>query len=243
MTTNKNKISYPEPYFSRKELNKEYEEILKSGFESDVILSTQLDLPVYGLNLAIGWPFPAPLRESYEKFFHQLSNLGFFVYVYPYCQTHITIMTLVNFKNYQHPGKNKIEEIKKLTPKIIQLVSREMNHFKTFNIDIGRPVLLKSAAILPILNPGKEIFYLREKIAPLLKNALNLKVKVPKNIHSTVLRFLKRPPDAREFIKKFESIAVNTRFSEVSINELLLTSETKPYMRGGEKLHCFYLKE
>lgn len=237
--TDKNISSYPEPYFSRKELDEEYEKIFKSGFEPDAFLSTQPDLPVYGLNLAIGWPFPELLKNYYTKLSRALAALGPDVYVYPYSQTHITIMTLVNFKKNQRAE----QEFKKLVPKIINLISIELSllNFQTFKIDIGPPVLLKRAAILPILNHRKEICRLREKIAPLLRNSLNLQVEIPRSIHSTILRFLKRPPNEREFIKKFESIAANLRLGEASINELLLTSEIKPYMRGGEKLYCFSL--
>jgi len=231
---------YPEPYFDKEVLDKEHEEIRKNGFEPDTILITQTDLTVYGLNIAIGWPFPAPLKEPYEKFFHELSILGPDTYLYPYANTHITVMTLVNFKEHQYPGE-EVKEIKELVPEIFKLVSRELHEFKPFKIDMGPPVILKRAAIIPILNPTGEVLRFREKIRPLLENTLSLKVESPKGVHSTILRFLKCPPDVNGFIAKFESIAANTRMGEVAINELLLTSETKPYMRDGEILHHFRL--
>jgi hypothetical protein len=43
------------------------------------------------------------------------------------------------------------------------------------------------------------------------------------------------------FRAKIESMAVKHRIGEAVINELLLTSETKPYMRDGDVIHCFKL--
>ncbi len=65
----------------------------------------------------------------------------------------------------------------------------------------------------------------------------------PKFIPSTILRFIEHPEVVNKFVKKFESIAKSTKIGEATINELLLTSETRPYMRGGEKLYCFGLED
>lgn len=233
---------YPEPYYDRAHWLEAQDEILRNGFAPDYILPLQPDLPVYGLNIAMGWPLPVPLKESYEKLFQDLLALGPDIYVYPYEQTHITIMTLVNFKNHKNPKEEDVKEIKELSPKIIELISKELHNFKSFKVDIGWPVLFKSAAILPILNPTGEIFQLRKRLDRLLTESLSLTVEYPKDIiHSTFLRFLKKPTDPKRFMEKFESIAVNNCLGGAPINELLLTSETKPYMRGGEILHRFRL--
>ncbi|MBI4825206.1 MAG: hypothetical protein HY807_02105 [Nitrospirae bacterium] len=229
-------------------LSKLHKEIRRDGFAPDFFLPIHPDMPVYGLNIAFGWPLPSPLKESYEYLYRELLALGYDIYVYPYHQTHVTVMTLVNFKKHQYPGEKVVEEIEKLVPDIIELLSRELSagsesDIKTFKIDVGPPILFKSASILPIRNPDKTVYRLREKIALLMKDAFSLEVEVPQGVHSTILRFLKSPSDANVFIQKFESIAANTHMGEVTINELLLTSETKPYMRGGEILHRFRLGE
>lgn len=235
---------HPEPYFDKEKWNKLRKEIERDGFEPDTILPIQPDRPVYGLNITMGWPLPAPLKEPYEKLFHELSTLGPDIYVYPYEQTHITVMTLVNFKNHQYPGKD-VNEIKRLVPEIISLVSQGLSaleqEFKPFSINVGPPVLAKSAAFLPILNATNEVCLLRKKIAPVLGDSLSLKVEIPRAVHSTIVRFVKRPDNVSKFMAKFESITANTHLGEATITEFLLTSETKPYMRGGEKLHVFQL--
>ena len=41
----------------------------------------------------------------------------------------------------------------------------------------------------------------------------------------------------------FEKTVSNFEFGKAKIKELFLTSETKPYMRGGEIINAFKLKE
>lgn len=227
---------YPEPYFDREELESEYTEILKNGFEPDELIINP-DLPVSGLNLAAAWPFPNCLKEPYENLFRELKKLGPDIYVYPYSQTHITLITLVNFKKN---GCGNAEQ-KKLIPDIIAAADRELRDCKPFELDFGRPVLFKKAAIIPIINKTRKTFFLREKLSPVLKK-LNLEIEIPRRIHSTICRFLNQPNDTVKFINDFELIAKSCCLGKAAINELLLTSETKPYMRRGSILHSFYLK-
>ncbi len=230
---------YPEPYFDKQILSKEHKEIKKTGFVVDTILAHDPNMSVYGLNITMGWPLPISLN-SYEMLYRELMVLSSEnAYVYPYAQTHMTLMTLVNFKKNRYPNE-KTECIKTLVPEIISSSCLEAG-LKPFMINIGPPVLLKSAAILPVLNFTREVLRLREKIAPLLNKAFSLKAEVPQNIHSTILRFLKNPSDTNAFIKKFESLAKNKIIGQAVINELSLTLETKPYMRDGINLHRFSL--
>lgn len=237
-------ISYPEPYVDKKSWLDLREEILSDGLKSDTLLSEDPERPVYGLNIAIGWPLPTEIKKTYELLFNELSALGPDVFVYPFHQTHITVMTIVNFKKHQNPGA-EIAEIKNLVPQIISLIATELENspdvFDTFQLDIGPPVLSTQAAFLPILNPTGEIFRLREKLAPALEDALDVRPHFPGIIHSTVMRILKCPTSVNDFLAEFESIANRSHVGKTVIEEILLTSETKPYMRGGEKLHTFPL--
>jgi hypothetical protein len=161
---------YPEPYFDKKKLDKIYEDIKGNGFGPDEFLSVEPDWPVYGLNIAFGWPLPNQLKEPYEDLYQELLTLGPDVYVYPYHQTHVTVMTLVNFKKYKNPNTEKMRNFEKFVPKIISLISRELpGKFKPFKIDVGWPVLLKNTVILPILNQTEDVYRFRKKVSPLLK--------------------------------------------------------------------------
>lgn len=64
---------------------------------------------------------------------------------------------------------------------------------------------------------------------------------VPNIIHSTILRFSNKPLDHKSFISMFNKIVFDETISSCTIDELLLTSETKPYMEEGEKLFHFNL--
>jgi hypothetical protein len=64
---------------------------------------------------------------------------------------------------------------------------------------------------------------------------------VPGIIHSTVMRFRQPPPDLEKFLSAFDALAAETDFPPIQVGEILLTSETKPYMRAGEILRRFKL--
>lgn|GEM_PF-3062262 len=240
-------LPYCHPYYDVEDWRVIRRQIERDGFEEDIFLPTDADRPVYGLNIAFGWPLPAGLKTPYENLRRDLTTLGTEIYVYPYEQTHVTVMTILNFKEQRSPGEG-IEEAKAMIPRIISLVSQEIfrdskNKFKAFAIDVGPPVLSRRAAFLPILNPTGEVARLRARLAPCLERTLSLKVEYPPTlIHSTILRFMKRPLDPGGFLNRFESIAAGHRIGDAVINEILLTTETKPYMRDGEKLFHFRLE-
>lgn len=225
--------------------NIRYDEIRESGFAVDALLSVDPDCPAYGLNIALAWPFPEKLKENYEKLRRELLELGDDVYVYPYEETHVTVMTLINFKKHQHPSTQEIQEMEKLIPGIVSKISDLLRNdlrgkITPFKIEIGSPILARAAAYLPISNPSGEVFLLREKIAPVLAKEFSLEVEYNKDfIHSTIMRFYQAPSNGEEFMAKFQSIAERNKIGEAAIDEIYLTSETKPYMRDGEKLHIF----
>ncbi len=225
-----------------------YDEIKERGFVVDAFLPTNPDLPTYGLTVSLAWPLPKGLKDAYEKLQEELSQFGDDVYVYPYEKTHVTVLTLLNFKKYQNPNAQQIEEIEKLIPQIASTISNVLQKdvfkkLKPFKIEIESPVLASAAAFLPISNPTGEIFLLRNEIAPIMEKEFSLQVEYNKEfVHSTIMRFKKVPQDKEKFIAKFESIAKRNRIGEAVINEFYLTSETKPYMRGGEKKQIFRLQ-
>jgi hypothetical protein len=68
-----------------------------------------------------------------------------------------------------------------------------------------------------------------------------LGLTVPGIIHSTVLRFVRAPADLARFLATFDRLAAEPGLGSARISEILVTAETRPYMRSGEVLHRFRL--
>jgi len=109
-------------------------------------------------------------------------------------------------------------------------------------------VLTPKAAILPIADPSGEITRVRRDVISALEADKELHGKlaraglnVPGIIHSTVMRFKAAPSDLARFAADFEQAARAAHQVEIMIDEILLTTETKPYMREGTIVHRFPL--
>jgi hypothetical protein len=233
---------YPEPHFPADEDRRVQDEIRRQGLAPDPLLE-RLERPVLGLNVALHWPLPAAFREKYEKLCARLSALDAGAYVYPYAETHVTVATLVSFKRHENPDAAEQARIRGYLPYLIETVGRITADIPTFSIDIGAPVLVRAAAFLPILNPGGEIARLREALDPALRAAgpeLSL-ARIPRAVHMTILRFRTIPRDPVAFVQGFRSVAGETSFGSASVEDLLITSETRPYMTQGGIEHRFRL--
>jgi hypothetical protein len=66
-------------------------------------------------------------------------------------------------------------------------------------------------------------------------------LNVPGIIHSTIMRFKGQPENLERFLKDFDKVVAGIQPFPLAIGELLLTTETKPYMRAGEIVHRFPL--
>jgi hypothetical protein len=227
------------------------EEIRRDGLLADKFLGSDPDVPTFGLNLAFAWPFPDAWRERYEQLARKLTALGPEVYVYPFPCTHITLVTLVNFARHIRPGAKQIAALKEKIPEIDATLSplfteHSPERIQPFTLQPQLPVLARGAGLLPMHNPDGEVARLRRLAAELLRTNEPLYheltergFNVPGIIHSTVLRFVRPPADSEEFLAGFDEISAETKFPLLDVNEIVLTSETKPYMRGGMVLRRF----
>lgn len=242
---------YPLPYFDAQAWRRFRQDILANGFQPDPILTADPDRPVYGLNLAFGWPLPTPCKKPYEKLALELRRIAPCAYVYPYWETHVTVMTLINFKKHQQPSEDALADLQPTVKGIVSAAPQLLEglRIRPFAIDIGPPVLSPSAAFLPILNPTGEVERIRlEGAKPEFRRQIAGLVAadeliIPNIIHSTILRFTGTPTDTQSFVETFEQVAADNEIGEVIVDEILLTAETKPYMRDGEVLHRFKLRE
>lgn len=236
--------------FAEPELLRLRQEIEAHGFVTDEFFPNDPDCPVFGVNLACAHPFAQKVAPAYNAMASRLSALDKGVYVYPLWQTHVTIMTFVNFSRYKRPTPEKVEELKTFINPITALIKSVIDNNKIgpFELEVRPPVLSRKAAILPVNNASGEISQIRQSALEMLgkSNALREQLmktglNVPGIIHSTILRFKRAPADARQFASGFDSVVEEVKPFSFGVRELLLTAETKPYMRGGQVLHRFAL--
>lgn len=229
------------------------EEILRDGLLADRFLSDDPDVATFGLNLACVWPFPETWRMGYETLAARLRALGPEVYVYPFAFTHVTLVTLASFSRHVRPAAEAVKKLAATIPELKamlapMLAENSPERLQPFVLQPQTPVLTRGAAILPLLNPDGEVPRLRQRVVemlrrrPALHDELNQRgFNTPGIIHSTVLRFRQPPGDPGKFLAAFDAAASEVSFPSLTIREVMLTSETKPYMRGGEVLQRFPL--
>ncbi len=225
-------------YFTPGQIQALRREVAEHGVIPDPFLSTDPDRSVFGLNLACCWPFPVEVEKSYNALAEKLAALDAGVYVYPFWETHITLVTFASFALSKQPKA----ELEVLVLQIIECLPREFT--APFRLEFHPPVLMRKAAILPISNPGGEIAAIRKSVLqcleanPSLHDSLTKAgLNIPNIIHSTVMRFRSAPVDLPTFLDGFSAIAAEHNFGTITVPKLLLTAETKPYMRGGKILH------
>ena len=257
----------PDNPFSPEKLAALRAEIKTHGLTIDKFLKDDADVATLGINLACAWPFPESLRDEYERMARRFAALGPWLYVYPFEFTHMTLATFISFAKHVRPAPELVKKLEAKTGKILEVISPLFSEAPSpppslpmgervaegrvrgaFILQPQAPVLTRAAAILPMLNPGGEVQRLRQCVsellqrnAPLHQELVELGLSVPGIIHSTVMRFIQPPPDLNQFLAAFDEIAADTKFPAISVDELLLTSETKPYMRDGKALHKFKL--
>jgi hypothetical protein len=218
-----------------------------------------LNLTVSGLNIACGWPLPKAVQKNYERLYSRLEKIHpDCTYIYPYCQTHITIATLVSFKDYKRPSSEDKAAISSLIPyferALFSIMNEPKNGFKPFRIIPTGLTLTPEAAYIKFDNASGEIERLRAELRKEIKLLTNKDsplvsllsgFRTPGIIHSTPLR-IKKPigiADQEDFIRSFCEATSGIDLGIVEIDEILLTSETKPYMRDGQVLSRYSLKE
>ena len=219
-------------------------------FTADEFLAKDPDCPVFGLNLACAYPFPATIEDSYNTLASRLMKLDDGVYVYPLWETHVTIMTFLNFTLHQRPSPERMAELQSWIGPIIEAMQNlfDTEAIAPFRLEFQPPVLTRKAVILPVANPSGEIARMRQRAGQLLESnqALHEKLlrnglNVPGIVHSTIMRFKKAPQDLSRFTAGFDAVAAATAPFAMTVREILLTTETKPYMREGEIVHRFAL--
>jgi hypothetical protein len=215
-------------------------EIQAHGVVVDALLATDPVAPVFGFNLACAWPFPAAAARFYRPLAEQLAALEPAVYVYPEWETHVTILTFANFSLHNRPDSERRAQLQSLLNRVRELLRPWLNG-PAFELILGPPVLTRKAAILPISDASGAIARIRQTVTAALdadkglhSELMRAGLNVPGIIHSTIMRFKSQPRDLPKFLADFDQVAMTAKPFPLAIGELLLTTETKPYMRAGE---------
>jgi hypothetical protein len=215
-------------------------------FETDEFLSTGDDYRrVCGLDITVAWPLPIEPPAMYEEFAQKIAQLDAGVYVYPLAQTHITVLTAINFKSEIDPSQSRVRIIEDAAERLAGFLEALAETLRPFLITIGMPVLSAHAGYVPIQNPTGEIVRIRRAALQFCRQAGEplTRAQAPAIIHLTVLRFRRPLADAGQFACAFRRIAEDVAFSSARLDEILVTLETQPYMREGRVLRRIRLNE
>jgi hypothetical protein len=211
------------------------DEIAKLGFRRDPLAAEHADRRHLGFNIAVAWPLPASLERTYADFERRVAALDPGLYVYPFATTHVTVLTAVNFKSYPDPELAQVHDIERAADELGRFLAENTGDIRAFSLEAGRPALARGAAFIPMTNLTGEIAKVRERALAFCRGAGGLvaQASAPQAIHSTVVRFREVPLDPIAFADAFDELAQEVDFGSIAIGRLLVTLETKPYMREG----------
>jgi hypothetical protein len=155
------------------------------------------------------------------------------------------VLTAVNFKQHPDPSPEFLQTLEAAAAALGDFVRDVTSDMAPFALDIGPPVLARTAAFLPIRNPTHEIDRLRERALAFCRSAGGIltDASAPTTIHSTILRFRDSPRDATAFVDAFAVVANSFHPGRVLVDRLLVTFEMKPYMRAGSIARCIALPD
>lgn len=233
-------------FFTSARLQEMRDDICREGFVADKHLANNPDCAVFGLNVACLYPFPAEVAEAYEALAARLSALDSGVYVYPRWETHVTIATLVNFTKHERPTAERITELRELTHQVAAELEPAFRDIGPFELSIEQPLISRKAAILPLSDPADAISRIRNQLVAILARnpslvacLADLGMSIPPLAHSTIMRFKSVPVDTARFLSKFDEISRTAPRATMRVDEIYITTETKPYMREGEIFRRF----
>jgi hypothetical protein len=225
------------------------DEICEQGFVADNFLVEKPDCPVFGVNLACLYPFPTEVHDVYQKLATQFAELDPGVYVYPIWETHVTIATFINFTQHQDPSPERDAELSAFMQQIIANLEGCFDDLAPFDLWIEQPLISRKAAFLPLSDLTDAVTHIRGRLAerlnrnPILRKQLDhLGLNIPAIVHSTIMRFNTVPSNDSHFASKFDEIAKSFPRVPMRVNEIYITTETKPYMRAGEIIHRFPMR-
>ena len=215
-------------------------EIAGHGLEADPFVVPGPWVRTWGLNLAVGWPLPVDLA-TYDRLAGELAALDPGVFVYPHRQTHVTVLTLVSFKEHVEPSPAETRALEDLIPRVSAAVAPVAGALGSFELELGAPVLARRAVFIPIRDRAGAVGRFRAAILPALRalSPLFQRCQPPRGVHTTLARFRVAPGPG--FVERFEAWAAGGALGAAHVSSIQLTTETQPYMREGQVVGLFPL--
>jgi hypothetical protein len=216
------------------------QEIAAHGFEADPFVAVEPWARTWGLNLAVAWPLPVD-RGAYQGLAEGLAALDPGLFVYPQAQTHITVLTLVSFKEHVEPSGEELRPLAALIPIVNEVVAPLARGFGPFELELGTPELSRRAAFVPVRDAAGAVARFRAEVLPALRarSPAFERCQAPRAVHATLARFRTAPGPA--FQRRFEVWAKDGALGPIWVSAMLVTTETQPYMRQGEVVSAWPL--
>jgi len=230
-------------FLDAQELEALRNEIETAGFAPEPLVDEHADRACIGLNLAVGWPLPSPLDDAYAELAARVASIDAALYVYPYTTTHVTVLTAVNFKRYPNPTIETVQSVDEAAEALGDFTTQALLGVPPFELEVGSPVLARPAAFFPMNDQAGAMATLRQAALSfcrtrggILRNA-----SAPRAVHSTFLRFRRAPAEPTAFARAFDEVAKSFVPTRMTIDRVLVTLETKPYMRAGRVTRVVHL--
>lgn len=153
------------------------------------------------------------------------------VYLYSIDYLHITIATLINFKNPWPESPEKYLEYWKESFKNLKQTSKN----QSIHIKLDKICLSKAAGFFLFNDENNSFGNLRQTIREICIPEENQEALIiPNIVHTSFMRFIKKPNNPKEFEEKFhricQEIFKNTNEIYFNIDEICLAFEGHPYM-------------
>eukprot|EP01137_Pigoraptor_chileana_P032252 Opistho-2@21340 len=219
---------------------------------------------VWGITLTALWPAPEAFQEAYAAFraalVERLGDAGKSAYVYPQDALHVTVATLVSFRDspLSRPSTTDAQQAMELRNRTIEAWRTALsNAFSVpifdqapFEVEIGRPILSPAAGYFSMSDVAGGISTIRDLVRratsdPVFQTsgcpqpAEKGNLSIPNIVHSTFLRFVSEPSDSDGFRKAFAECAEKWVPMRALVTGVTLTLEDAPFMHVPvDEKHC-----
>ena len=211
------------------------------NFETDPLIeqiSRKETKETFGLIICALFHQPKPIQ--FADFYHQLiqqlqtsfnDDEKQSVYLYPIDHLHITITTLFSFKHTWPESPDKCLKYWKECFNKLKQTSKN----QSITLTLNSIELSAAAGYFQFTDKNNSIGYLRQSIKNIcVPDDEQPSIHIPNIIHTSFVRFIKKPNDPIGFEEKFRRICKEmfekSKELRFEIDEVCLAFETRPYM-------------